>query len=102
MKLSVVIAVYNRRDMIAVAMDRVYVLSVADMEHSIQNGGSRDGMAEIAHDRTGRETQLRREADSGFYDATNRGIRRATGEVIGLTHSAGLHPGGSRVHAHWR
>lgn len=87
MKISVVTAVFNRRDTIAAAMDSVYEQTYTDVEHIIQDGGSRDGTLEVIKDRSSPATHLRSEPDDGIYDAINRGIRRATGDVIGLMHS---------------
>lgn len=87
MKISVVTAVFNRCDTIGAAMESVAAQSCADVEHIIQDGGSRDGTLEIINDRAGPDTHLLSEPDDGIYDAINLGIRRATGDVIGLMHS---------------
>lgn len=87
MKLSVVTAVYNRRATIAQALDSVASQSYAQVEHVIQDGGSTDGtidlIAEISNDRM----NVTSEPDNGIYDAINRGICRAQGDVVGLMHS---------------
>lgn len=87
MKISVVTAVFNRRETIATAMDGVNAQSGVQVEHIIQDGGSHDGTLDIIHERSGPQTNLLSESDNGIYDAINRGIRRATGDVIGLMHS---------------
>ncbi|OSQ53499.1 glycosyltransferase family 2 protein [Marivita geojedonensis] len=90
MKISVVTAVYNRRATIAQALGSVSSQNYAQVEHVIQDGGSTDGtvdlIAEISNDRM----RLTSEPDDGIYDAINRGIRRAQGDVIGLMHSDDL------------
>jgi glycosyltransferase involved in cell wall biosynthesis len=60
------------------------IASVADqgveLEHIVQDGGSTDGTLEwLQHD-----TRVRAfiERDSGMYDAVNRGLRRAQGEIL--------------------
>jgi len=87
MKITVVTAVYNRRETIGEAMDSVYAQSHADLEHIIQDGESTDGTLEIIETRSSAQTRLVSEKDKGLYDAINRGIRRASGDVIGLMHS---------------
>lgn len=87
MKISVVTAVYNRIGTVRDAIQSVQTQTYGDVEHVIQDGGSSDGtldeIAELAND----ATQLVSERDSGIYDAINRGVRRASGDVIGLMHS---------------
>lgn len=53
----------------------------------MQDGGSTDGTLDIlrAHDFAG--MKLVTEKDAGIYDAINRGLQRATGDVVGLMHS---------------
>lgn len=87
MKISVVTAVLNRHATIGAALDSVSGQTFADVEHIIQDGGSRDGTLDIINDRSGPQTHLLSEPDAGIYDAINRGIRRASGDVIGLMHS---------------
>lgn len=87
MKVSVVTAVFNRVDLIADAITSVQAQSYSDIEHIIQDGGSTDGtLAKIAGaDKA--TIALISEPDRGIYDAINRGIERASGDIIGLMHS---------------
>jgi len=87
MKISVVTVVYNRAATIGEAIDSVRAQTWGDVEHVIQDGGSVDGTLEIIRQRAGPNAALVSERDGGIYDAINRGIARATGEVIGLMHS---------------
>lgn len=87
MKVSIVTAVFNRVSTIGAAMKSVQLQTYPDVEHVIQDGGSSDGgLDEIARLADGK-TVVISEQDSGIYDAINRGIRRTTGDVIGLMHS---------------
>lgn len=86
MKISVVTAVYNRAGTIGQALSSVSAQSWPEVEHVVQDGGSTDGtLEEIAAQR--RSISLVSAPDGGIYDAINKGIARATGEVIGLMHS---------------
>ncbi|UOR08455.1 glycosyltransferase [Qipengyuania flava] len=87
MKISVVTAVFNRTSTIAEAMKSVQAQCYGDVEHVIQDGGSTDGTLEEISRLANDTASLVSEKDSGIYDAINRGIRRASGEVIGLMHS---------------
>jgi glycosyltransferase len=87
MKISVVTAVYNRVGTIDAAIKSVQRQTYSDVEHVVQDGGSTDGtLAAIARLSNG-ATKVISERDAGIYDAINRGIARATGDVIGLMHS---------------
>lgn len=59
----------------------------ADLEHVIVEGNSPDGslaaIERAAHDRM----RLISERDDGIYDALNKGIQHATGDVVGFLHS---------------
>lgn len=87
MKISVVTAVYNRQVTIGQALESVAIQSHADIDHVIQDGGSTDGTLDIIANQSNDRTYLISERDYGIYDAINRGIQRATGDVIGLMHS---------------
>tara|TARA_B100000678_G_scaffold286405_1_gene291078 strand:+ start:644 stop:1405 length:762 start_codon:yes stop_codon:yes gene_type:complete len=87
MKISVVTAVFNRAETILDAVESLQSQSYSEIEHIIQDGGSSDGTIEIVREAADQSTSLVSEHDKGIYDALNRGIRRTTGDVIGLLHS---------------
>jgi glycosyltransferase len=87
MKISIVTAVFNRASTIAHAVKSVQEQTYADVEHIIQDGGSTDGTLECVARNANAGTRLISEIDGGIYDAINRGIVRAEGDVIGLMHS---------------
>jgi len=87
MKISIITAVYNRRESIQEALDCVARQSYADIEHVVVDGGSTDGTVEILERNRGRIAVLVSERDNGIYDALNKGLRLATGEVVGFLHA---------------
>lgn len=87
MKISIVTAVLNRATTIAGAIASVQAQSYPQVEHIIQDGGSTDGTLEVLARTSGSSAAILSECDGGIYDALNRGIARATGDVIGLMHS---------------
>ncbi len=87
MKISIITAVYNRVDTIAHAVQSVQDQIYPDVEHIVQDGGSTDGTLEVIRQIADASMQLVSQPDGGIYDAINRGIKRATGDVIGLMHS---------------
>lgn len=87
MKISVITAVYNRADTIGGAIKSIRSQSYSNFEHVIQDGGSSDGTLEVVQNEADDCAAIVSEKDAGIYDAINRGIQRATGDVIGLMHS---------------
>ena len=87
MKISVVTAVFNRAETVGESIESVQSQSYSNLEHVIQDGGSTDGTIDIIQQRSRSGTLFLSERDGGIYDAINRGIKRATGDVIGLMHS---------------
>jgi glycosyltransferase len=87
MKISVITAVFNKRDTIAEALDSVLAQSHPDVELVVIDGGSTDGTLEVLQSYGGRIAVLVSEPDHGIYDALNKGLGLATGEVVGFLHS---------------
>lgn len=87
MKISVVTAVYKSEATVGEAIASVAAQTHADLEHVIVEGNSPDGslaaIERAAHDRM----RLISEPDDGIYDALNKGIQHATGDVVGFLHS---------------
>lgn len=87
MKISVVTAVYNRADTLADALTSVHRQTWGALEHLIQDGGSTDGTLDVINAHDDSRVSLVSTKDGGIYDALNRGMQRAVGDVIGLMHS---------------
>lgn len=90
MKISIITAVYNNCDTIAQALDSVLAQMGADYELVVIDGGSTDGTLEILNRYAERIAVLVSEPDKGIYDALNKGIQRASGDVVGFLHSDDL------------
>jgi glycosyltransferase len=91
LKISVITAVYNRFATIGEALDSVRTQTWPDVEHVVIDGASTDGTLELLKARRNEIAVLVSEPDKGIYDALNKGIERATGDVIGLMHSDDLY-----------
>lgn len=87
MRISIITAVFNRRDTIVEAVTSVQRQSYADIEHLVIDGGSTDGTLMILQSCLDGRTTLVSEPDKGIYDALNKGFARSSGDVIGLMHS---------------
>jgi glycosyltransferase involved in cell wall biosynthesis len=74
------------------AADSVRRQRYPDLEHIVLDAGSTDGTLEILGRYAG--LQVISEPDEGAHDAMNKGIRRATGEIIGFLNVDDLYPDG--------
>ncbi|MBZ0093876.1 MAG: glycosyltransferase [Sulfuricella sp.] len=90
MKISIITAVYNNRETVAAALDSALAQNHPDVELIVIDGGSTDGTLEVLHGFADRLAVLVSEPDKGIYDALNKGIQRASGDVVGFLHSDDL------------
>jgi glycosyltransferase involved in cell wall biosynthesis len=84
LKISVITAVRNAGSSIAATLQSVAQQDYDDIEHIVVDGASTDGTLDVVHSNRQRVATLISEQDGGAYDAFNKGLRRATGEVIGF------------------
>ena len=87
MKISVITAVYNRRDTLSDAVRSLQAQTHVNFEHVVMDAQSTDGSLDLLHEIADARMKLVSERDDGIYDALNKGMARATGDVIGLMHS---------------
>jgi glycosyltransferase len=87
MKISVVTVVRNDASHIEETMRSVLEQEYPDVEYIVIDGNSADGTADIVRSFADRLAFFVSEPDKGIYDAMNKGIRRATGDVIGMINS---------------
>lgn len=86
-KVSIVTVSFNSRETIGDTLQSVSDQSYGDIEHIIVDGGSTDDTMAIVASRGQRVARAISEPDRGIYDALNKGIALASGEVIGLLNS---------------
>jgi len=86
-KISIVTAVYNRAKTISDAIDSVLGQTGCEIEYIVVDGLSKDGTEDVVRSYGDRITKYIREKDSGIYDALNKGVAAATGDVIGFLHA---------------
>lgn len=87
MKVSIITATYNSSSSIQRTIDSVAEQDFKEIEHIIIDGGSTDDTLDIIKKNNGRISVLISERDNGIYDALNKGIKNATGDVVGFLHS---------------
>jgi glycosyltransferase len=87
MKVSIITVVFNNIQTILDCIDSVYGQSHRNIEHIIIDGNSTDGTLELIYENIYKVGVLRSEDDNGIYDAMNKGISFATGEIVGILNS---------------
>jgi len=87
MNMSIITVVYNNIDFIESNLNSIHNQTYKDIQHIIIDGGSRDGTLEYLRSNHGYPLTLVSEQDDGIYDAMNKGINLAEGDVIGFLNS---------------
>lgn len=87
MKVSIITSCYNREATIRESIESVLSQDYHDIEYIIIDGASKDGTLSIINEYKGKISKIVSEPDHGMYEAINKGIRWATGDIIGLVHS---------------
>ncbi|CEG52545.1 Glycosyl transferase 2 [Stutzerimonas xanthomarina] len=78
---------YNSSATIETTLDSVQAQGYPELEYIVVDGGSNDATLDVVRKYPELVTQLISEPDRGIYDAMNKGVQRATGEVVGILNS---------------
>jgi glycosyltransferase involved in cell wall biosynthesis len=89
-KISIITAVFNGEKHIAQTIESVLGQTYANVEYIVIDGGSTDKTVELINRYQDRIQHIVSEQDKGIYDALNKGVALATGDVIGLLHADDL------------
>lgn len=87
MKVSIITVCFNSAETITGTLKSLASQSYKDIEHIIVDGGSSDRTLEIVDANRCDRTKVISESDDGLYDAMNKGIKLATGDIIGILNS---------------
>ncbi|MCL1073887.1 glycosyltransferase family 2 protein [Shewanella dokdonensis] len=87
MKISIVTATWNSESTIMDTLDSLASQTYHLTEFIIVDGASKDKTLSLIQGRDGLINTVISEPDKGIYDALNKGIQKATGDVIGFLHS---------------
>ena len=87
MKLSLITATYNSADIIKNAINSVRNQRIDNLEYIVIDGCSTDGTVEILKENTDVISKWVSEPDKGIYDALNKGLKMASGDIVGFLHS---------------
>ena len=85
-KVSIITVCYNSSQFIRSAIESVLSQSYGDIEYIVIDGASTDGTLEIINEYNN-IADIISEPDRGIYDAMNKGLSRATGDIIGILNS---------------
>jgi glycosyltransferase len=100
LKISIITAVFNNKRHIGDCIKSVLAQTYPDIEQIIIDGGSTDGTLEVIRrlaSNGSRITKFISGPDKGIYDALNKGIRLATGDVIGFLHADDIYADASVI-----
>lgn len=87
MKISIITVVWNNASTIKDAIDSVLGQTYENIEYIVVDGASTDGTVEIVQSYGDKITKFISEPDKGLYDAMNKGIKLATGDIVGILNS---------------
>lgn len=90
MKISIITTSFNSGATIKDTIESVLLQTHTDFEHIIIDGGSTDNTIQIVRQAENRylgRLKYISERDNGIYDAMNKGLRMATGDIIGILNS---------------
>ena len=90
-KISIITAVFNGEKNIAQTIESVLGQTYPNIEYIVIDGGSKDQTVEIVNRYRDRIQHFVSERDQGIYDALNKGVALATGEIVGILHSDDLY-----------
>lgn len=89
-KVSIITVCFNSEKTIRKTIDSVFSQTYKNIEYIIIDGDSKDGTNEIIKRKTGDapiNVVYVSEPDNGLYDAMNKGIKKASGNIIGIVNS---------------
>ena len=92
MKISIITVAFNAASTIADTLESVAGQTHSEIEHIVVDGASTDDTLDVVRRHGQRVARLLSEPDHGIYDAMNKGIRLATGDVIGFLNADDMYP----------
>ena len=97
MKVSIVTVCYNSADTILSTLNSVSRQDYPDIEHVVIDGASKDNTLDIINKHTFANKVVVSEPDNGIYDAMNKGLKLASGEVVGTLNADDFYIGNNVI-----
>ena len=97
MNVSIITVCYNSVSTIEDTINSIGAQDYPQIEHIIIDGDSTDGTQRVIEKYKNRIQQFISEPDEGIYDAMNKGIELATGDVIGILNSDDVYSNSSVI-----
>ena len=91
MKVSIITITYNSAATVEDTLRSVVNQDYPHIEYLIIDGKSKDNTLQIVEKYKDKIAKVVSEKDKGLYDALNKGIRHATGDIVGMLHSDDLY-----------
>jgi glycosyltransferase involved in cell wall biosynthesis len=90
MKVSIITVAQNAAATIGDTLDCVAAQTYPEIEHLVIDGASTDDTAAVIAAKSTPKTRFYSEPNTGLYDAMNKGLARATGDLIGFLNADDL------------
>lgn len=87
MKFSIITVTYNSEKYLSDCIRSVHKQNYKNIEHIIIDGKSTDSTVKIIQNNSNHISHWISETDRGMYDAINKGLQMATGDIIGILNS---------------
>ena len=91
-KISIITVSFNSAKTIKDTIESIISQNYNNIEYLIIDGGSLDGTIDIAKKYSNHIEYIVSDSDNGIYDAMNKGIKAATGDIIGILNSDDFYP----------
>jgi len=87
MKISIITTSFNSEKTIEDTIKSVLNQSYSNIEYIIVDGGSKDDTLDIVNKYKNKISRVISEKDDGIFDAMNKGVKLATGDIVGILNS---------------
>jgi glycosyltransferase len=105
MKVSIITVCYNSADFIGSAVESVLAQDYENIEYIVIDGASQDTTVDVVKSlakKNSRTIHITTEKDRGIYDAMNKGLSLATGEIVGFLNADDVLDGSSVISGYVR
>ena len=92
-KVNIITGTYNSAAYIKDCVDSIYQQDYPNIGHIIVDGNSKDNTVTIIKELPNRVEKLVSEPDNGIYDAMNKGLKMADGDILGILNSDDFYNG---------